>query len=187
MKRPFLFLGGIVHSPYFIFVRRWRLSDEELLTRLGLAELQREDDRDEDGDVPEYIWLWVTHDSEWTHVMDNWLYTLWHMEDKHERIARLAADHDVFTCMVGDADDSYAFEYHRDGRLVRKRVVEPDRWPDTVKLTMDFGQPLPSESSLLGGTDPEQLPRLLQIASSLGIETDPEERRFRSYSLPQWR
>lgn len=182
-RSTFLVFDGHVHTPYFIFVRhQGRLSDAELLARLGLTGFSRRrmpaGERNRLGRG-----LLMANDAEWTHVMDNWRYQLWSMQDIRQRITRLATEHDVFTCSVGEADDSYDFEYHQGGRLVRKREVVPDRWPSTVKLETEIGDPLPIEATLwkeAGVRD--ELWILLQIAASLGIETRPEHLSFRYYS-----
>lgn len=176
--------AGWVHAPYFIFVRqRGCLSDIELLARLGLRGPWRR------RELPRYWWfgqqpgILVANDAEWTHVMDNWLYRLWHMKDIRDRIARLGTECDVFTCSVGDADDSYDFEYRAQGRLVRKREVVPDRWPFTVMLETELGEPLPIEASLWTETgDRGDLELLMRMASSLGIETRADRLSFRYYS-----
>jgi hypothetical protein len=174
-------IHGYVHAPFFIFVRqRGALSDDELLARLKLVGYRSRDYIDQrDGWV---IGLWMTNDAEWTHIMDNSLYELYHMQGIREQLAELGAEYDVFTCFVGDADFTYSFEYYAHGKLVRQHVVDCEQ-PDTYVVAKDFGEPLPIEAHVEDEVD--DLARMLRIASSLGIETDPEKLRFRFLSTPE--
>lgn len=175
-------IRGYVHAPFLVFVRqRGVLSDGELLARLDLSDHRSRDTIDErDGWV---IGLWMTNDAEWTHVIDNWSYDLYNAPGMRERLARLGAEYDVFTCFVGDADFTYSFEYYAQGKLVRQYVVDCDQEPDTYAVAKDFGEPLPIEAQVADEVD--DLTRMLKIAASLGIEADPEKLRFRFLSTQE--
>jgi hypothetical protein len=162
-------LGRVAH---IIAVRQRDLSDEELLTRLGLVGIVRRDDYVQ-GDWDHHLdmgCVFVGNDSEWTHIHDNEGYTLENWAGLRARIVRLAVDFDVFECLVGDPDDYYYFELHRHGELVRKRVVDPYTSTGGV-VTVDVGEPLLIESEPDFGAGLDQLWR---VARSLGIDTDFE-------------
>lgn len=113
------------------------------------------------------------------HVADDWLYTLWHLATVNAAIPSLAKNHDVFTCSVGDADNSFDFEYFHDGNSVRKYVVEDSEYRRGL-VVEDFGSPLPSEAEAMNQPDP--LIAVLEIAHSLGINTLHDPTLIRAYT-----
>src|SRR5687768_2423805 len=100
-------IGGILHAPFFIFIEGGqRYSDKQLLELLDLRGYQP-------CEAPSIHSrsLAITEDARWTHIADDWFYTLWHSRTIRARIAELGQTHEIFTCSVGDSDHSFNFEY----------------------------------------------------------------------------
>lgn len=166
-----------LRSPYFIFIRcAGQYDDIELLHQLGIHGFVR------DSEPTGKLCVFVTEDKQWTHVADDWFYTLWHGRHtpaRFEGIQTLARKHDIFTCSVGDVDESFDFVYYSGGRLMREYVVED---PDFKggKVVQDMGPLLPNEEKSL--KEPDPLKRVLGIAQSLGIDTQHRRDQIRTYS-----
>jgi hypothetical protein len=94
----------------------------------------------------------------------------------------LAKRHDVFACSVGDSDHSYDFVYYHGGRLRRKYVVEDPHWHGG-SVAEDYGLPLPGESE--ANQVPDELTRVLFLASLLGIDLQHEGKSVRIYTKPR--
>jgi hypothetical protein len=115
-------------------------------------------------------------------LADNWHYMLWHKESTRNSIEGLATEFDVFTCSVGDSDDSFDFVYYREGKLLRRYVVtDPDYNGGSV--AEDIGESLPTESDILADSS-DQLAMVLSLAKSIGIKTDYREDELRVYVSP---
>ena len=165
---------GLLHSPYFIFVRcSGKYSDADLLHRFGLTKYTRTGKILGSGP-----YALISDDSTWTMLADDWRYTLWHMESTRPAIAKLARSFDTYACSVGDCDHSFDFLYHRDGRLVRKYVVED---PDFHggRVVENIGGTLPGESDAFKHEDETRI--VLSIATSLGIQVPCDESHVRIY------
>lgn len=170
-------INGTLHSPFFIFVRcAGQYDDLDLLGQLGLNGYSRAvkvPGRDDKSCV------YITSDAQWMHIGDNYFYALWHMPELKQQIKDLATKHDIFTCSVGDCDDSFNFAYYRDGQLVRKYVVSDPHW-NGGEVTEDFGPPLPGEEEAMQQKDP--LETILSIARSVGIDTRHTPEAVRIYT-----
>ena len=166
------FIDGKLYAPYFIFLRcAGRYSDADLLRWFGLTgyrPVKSTSRLGRDGVLAD--------DGLWTMLADDWYYTLWHMPTTRPTLAELAESCDVFACSVGDCDHSFDFVYYRDGRLVRRYVVED---PDFRggRVAENFGEPLPGEPTAFAETDEMRI--VPSIAASLGIRTDYGERDVR--------
>jgi len=67
-----LYIEGRLHAPYFIFIKcARRYSDAERLQKLGVDSYQKLEPQQRAKSC-----LYLTEDSEWAHLMDDWLYTL---------------------------------------------------------------------------------------------------------------
>lgn len=175
--KPLHITDGHIHAPYFIFIDGGTVySDGEVIELLGIkgfTATKRLDELDH--------FLHITDDGRWLHVVDDWLYTQWHSKTIRDRIAKLAAEHDIFTCSVGDSDHSFDFEYYSGGHLVRRYVVEDPNY-DGGSVTEDFGRPLPGESAALEHSD--ELSKVLAVAHSVGVEIDHRPSKIRSFTKP---
>lgn len=162
---PYWLPDGSLHAPYFVCIRRPELDDLALLDRLGVGGVEP---------VSAELELWdphlfVIHDRDWVQVADNWRYLLWHSRRFRARVDALAGSHELFTWWIGDADNSYGFSYHRDGRLVRERAGDDDR-RTPLRTTVDYGEPLSGEPQPWPDHADDIRPELLHgIAEALGI------------------
>ena len=168
--------GGSLYASYFIFIKcAGAYSDADMLLRFGLTDYQR---------VPAPLdfgpYVCLMEDSEWTHIADDWSYTLWHRPSTWETIAEIAKDHDVFACSIGDCDYSWQFVYYRHGRLLRKYVVDDPHYQKGGMLVEDFGIPLEGETEAKKQTD--ELGTVLTIAASLGIDVAHRTKEIRVYA-----
>jgi hypothetical protein len=174
MTHPFHF-PGILHSPYFIFMRcAGTYSDADLLHKFGLTNYTRT--RKVPGFGPYTL---IAHDGTWTMLADDWRYTLWHMESTRPAIATLAKSFETYACSVGDCDRSFDFIYYHEGRLVRKYVVtDPDFRGGRV--VENVGHALPGESDAFQHKYESRI--VLAIATSLGIQVPCDESQVRIYT-----
>jgi hypothetical protein len=167
--------GGYLHAPFFIFIRCvGAYSDAELLRRFGLAGYKRVPVPPDSGPH-----VCLTEDSQWTHIADDWCYTLWHDPCTRDTIAEMAKEHDVFAGSVGDCDHSWEFVYYRQGRLLRKHVVEDPHFRGGI-VVEEIGIPLEGEAGAMKRS--HELESLLAIATSLGIDVLHSTKEIRVYS-----
>jgi len=164
-----------IFAPFFIFIRcANQYDDRELLDRLGLQDYLP----DSDPRISQK-YLFIAEDPEWLHIGDDWHYTLWHTPEVHRGIDELAKQHDLFTCVVGDVDLSYAFAYYTHGHCVRHYVVDSPHYYDAI-VTTNWGTPLPSEADI--ACEPDEWCWLLALARSLGINTVHQRAAIRVYT-----
>jgi hypothetical protein len=175
---PFLRWGHL-HTPFMIYIRSYNsISDQDFLNLFRLQGYHKSSPP-----LPGLHWHVVfANDSEWTHIADDFRYTLWHSPQTTDVITELSQHYDVFRCSIGDIDDSFEFAYYRDGDLIRKFVFEHNVFKGTKIVTEDIG------AKLLG--EPETFENLKSVASdmqffptitqALGIVrvNDPLQNRF---------
>jgi hypothetical protein len=120
------------------------------------------------------------NDSEWTHIADDLGYTLWRGPKTSEAITELSKSYAVFRNSIGDIDDSFEFEYHQDGKLVRKFVFEHNVVTSTQIITVDTGPKLIGEPATLSDLKASAEKMFPTIIQALGIVrvTDPLQNRF---------
>jgi hypothetical protein len=176
---PFLQWGNL-HTPFMIYVRSYNtLSDQDFMKLLGLQSYRKTPPP-----LPEVGWHVVfANDSEWTHIADDFRYTLWHNPRTAEMIEELSQSFDIFQCSIGDIDDSFEFAYYREGKLVRKFVFEHNVFKGTKIVRNDVGAKLlrePKTFEDLKSATFENLGLFPTITKALGIErvTDPLQNRF---------
>jgi len=182
MARPdtYPWIEGRLHSPHFVFLRTVDIPIPRLLTLLGYA----------DAPACEFEFatpgLLFTRCSSWTHIVDDWLYTLWHRRDRLRVYEELSHEALLFTFAVGDTDESYEFAIYRDGTAVRRHVVISPNYSDRV-VQESVGDPLPLEDSWLYQSDGEEIG--FKLAESLGVELDQSARPLQCFSIPEpdWR
>lgn len=173
---PF-FKWGELHTPFMIYVRSHNtLSDEDFMELFGLQGYHRVSPP-----LP-FLGLHVViaNDSEWTHIADDFRYTLWHSPKTAEGIAKLSTSYDIFRNSIGDIDNSFEFEYHQHGKLVRKFIFEHDVVKRTETVTVDTGVPLLGEPATLSDLKASAEKMFPTITQPLGIVrvTDPLQNRF---------
>jgi hypothetical protein len=173
---PF-FKWGELHTPFMIYVRSHNtLSDEVFMELFGLQGYHRV--------FPPLPFLGrrvvFANDSEWTHIADDTGYTLWRSPKTSEVIAELSKNYDVFRNSIGDIDNSFEFEYHQAGKLIRKFVFEHDVFKGAETVTADTGVPLLGEPATLRDLKASAEKMFPTITQPLGIVrvTDPLQNRF---------
>jgi hypothetical protein len=120
---------------------------------------------------------------DWTVIADSWYYLLWHWTRPPLAIDALARDYELYVCFVGDSDMAYAFEYHKNGTLRRKHVVDSPKFDDQI-VTADFGEPLQAEADIWD-RDIDDAIRIQLLAESLGIPLLVCESQLRTYCIVQ--
>ena len=177
---------GHIHSPFFIFMRTGgQMRDEELLKLLGLDDFSTA--TSEIGQLQPH--LFITQDEHWTHLADDWCYSLWCkggyqlVQKLHEQIP----DIPIFACSVGEADWAFDFAYYDSGKLLRRYVVEDTGYSiKTRRVVEDFGTPLPKETPLSGVGNDDQV-YVLGLASGLGVNLIHDSNRIRCYAMSNWK
>ena len=169
-------------SPFFIFIKdNSKLNDKELLNKFDLNDYQLITDNNEkkiEGKNPNKRYLYITEDRNWKHLMDDWLYTLWHNKTIKLRIKALSNEFDIFCCSVGDCDDSFDFIYYQNGIETREYIVEDPDF-NGGQVAKDFGKAFEVEKIALAKED--QFEKVLSIARSLGINTNHNLSKIRCY------
>ncbi len=141
-------INGVFFAPYFIFIRdRGQLTNADLLRRLHLQHYQAHTTAEDATNTLCLRHLYLCKRPEWTHLMDDWLYTLWHDRILKEHLARLSEDFDIFTISIGDSDNSYEFVYWKKGVLRRHFFLGYPNYRD-AEILKDIGEPLASEKRL---------------------------------------
>ena len=173
---PFL-KWGFLHTPFMIYVRSYNtLSDEDFMSLFGLRDYQKISPP-----LP-FIGRHVVfaNDTEWTHIADDYRYTLYHSPQTVEAIEELSKSYDVFSCSTGDIDESFELEYYQNKNLVRKLVFKHDVVKNTQIVSVDTGTKLPGEPAALDGLKVSAEKMFPTITQTLGIVrvTDPLQNRF---------
>lgn len=161
-----------------IYVRSYnRLSDQDFLEIFGLQEYH-------EASLPLSFnskHVVFANDFEWTHIADDYYYTLWHNPRTIEAIIELSKSYDIFRNSVGDIDESFEFEYYQNGNLVRKFVFEHDVFKKTKMVSVDIGTKIfgePKTFSSLKNSAEEMFPTITQ---GLGIVRVPDPLKNRFY------
>ena len=173
---PFL-KWGFLHTPFMIFIRSYnKISDEDIMKTLGLQDYQKI----HPPVPPSYLHVVFASDTEWTHIADDYLYTLWYSPKTAEAIEKFSKSYDVFRCSIGDIDESFEFEYYQNGSLTRKLVFEHDAFKNSKMVIVDIGTKLPSEPENLSDLITSSERMFPNITQSLGIArvNDPSQNRF---------
>ena len=123
--------------------------------------------------------FFLTTKGNWIHIMDDWNYTLWFDSEFISRLTKLSSDFKIFTCSIGDSDNSFDFRLFRKGRITREYVVE-DPNHDGGHIAKNIGEPLDGEREALKKVDITD--RVLSIASNLGIDIVHETNKITAFS-----
>lgn len=167
-------------SPYFIFIKEgYKISDETILKNLGLSGYELVTENNErSNEIRNKRYLFLTEDKNWTYLMDDWFYTLWHNKEIRNRIKSLSKEFEIFTCSVGDCDDSFDFTYFKQGEIIRQYVVEDPKYKGG-EVVKNFGIPFPVENTALRNKD--LYTKVMTIAESFGIKMNHEKEKVRIY------
>ncbi len=167
-------------SPYFIFIKEGgKMSDKEILEHLGLNDYKIvADEKERIKEVLYKRYLFLTEDNYWTYLMDDWYYTMWHNEEIKNRIKLLSENFEIFTCSVGDCDDSFDFAYFKQGEIIRQYVVKDPKFKGG-EVVKDIGNPFPIEKVALRKNDLYE--KVMTIAESFGIKMNHEKEKVRIY------
>ncbi len=164
-------------SPYMIFINGgYWMSDAEIMEKFGLEGYELI--TYEKGREIKRKAIFITEDDEWTHVMDDLSYHLWHNKELRKRLQALSKDFDIFICSVGDCDDSFDFTYYRNGEIIREYVVEDPHFKGG-EVVKDLGEPFPIETEALKEKD--IYVKVTTIAKSLGINLHHTKEKVRVY------
>ena len=170
------------YTPYFIFIKdNSNLNDEELLKKIELEDYELVTDKSElhaSGNKINKRYLYITEDEKWKHLMDDWLYTLWHDKNVKTRIKNLSKEFEIFCCSIGDCNDSFDFVHYQNGKENREYVVVDPNF-NGGQITKEFGRPFEIENIALSKKG--QLEKVLLIAQSLGINTNHRLDKVRCY------
>lgn len=99
-------------APFYIFIKYgYELTDAELLTKLGLETYFLIDEQERQNRIIGKRYLFLTEVNNWTHLLDDWFYALWHNKQIRSRLLKLSNDFEIFTFRIPDVDDSYEFTY----------------------------------------------------------------------------
>lgn len=172
-------------SPYSIFIKEGpKLSDNKIMVALGLEDYKIVSDEKERNNIAlnkRYIYL--TEDEHWTYVMDDLSYTLWYSKEIRKRILLLSNIFEIFSCSIGDIDDSFDFTYFKHGEIIREYVVEDPKF-NGGEVVKNVGLPFPIEDIALKKTD--TLEKVCTIAASFGIKMNQELAQVRVYARHEY-
>ena len=162
-------------------------SDAELLKHLGISgysSIPFEDSPVQLADGDRFVQ--IANDGRWVHISDDDYYTLWCNEkygsgNLRDRIVKLARLHNIFTRVLGDADDSFEFEYYEGSKLRRRYEFIDPTWQPEDCVAIDFGETLPGEEDLSEEVD--MFEKVTRIEDALGI-ADLGKLSIRTYTKP---
>ena len=172
-------INKLPHSPYFICIKGLNhKNDEELLELLGLHKCK---EIEIPKDFEDENCIYISNDTSWIHIMDNYYYTFWQSDALSVRIEELGEKYEIFTFSVGDSDLSFDFKYFKNGTKIREYIVTSPNYNDEV-IEVNNGTPLFGETEGLKKKD--QFDRIIYIADSLGIILPEKEEEIRCYKIP---
>ena len=169
---------GYLATPFMIYVRSYNvISDQEFMEIFGLKNYQKRAISDSKLFDSHVIF---TNDFEWTHIADDLGYTLWHSPRTSEVIAELGKSYDIFRNSIGDIDDSFEFEYYRNGKLARKFDYEHNVFKGTRSITAEVGSKIIAEPNTFEELHTAAEKMFPEITKALGIVrvTDPTQLRY---------
>ncbi|MDU9047261.1 MAG: hypothetical protein Q3M30_00310 [Candidatus Electrothrix sp. Rat3] len=176
MNRP-LIIDDRLHAPYFTFIKEeGKLSVTKLLQTLEIEGYKS----------TEYVedfnhYFFIVRDGKWTHIIDDWYYTLWHSKPFLSNIRKLASNYEIFSFMIGDSDNSFEIEYHRGGQMMRHFIFDQSPFGNG-EVKEDLGKKFEIESKIKIGDDP--LNHLWSIADSLGINSNHKQDEIDIFTKP---
>ncbi len=161
-----LLRNGTFIAPFYVFIKSPESHTSGILNALKLSEWELFDGPVGQSFHKDYRHFYMARSNDWLHIMDDGYYTLWNDPTFKERIPKLSRHFPIFTCWVGDTEDSFGFQLFLKEKLKREYIVED---PDFNKiLTARYqGKPLTIERKALKQKDTED--KVLAMAKGLGI------------------
>ncbi|SEQ34780.1 hypothetical protein [Neolewinella agarilytica] len=160
------------------------LPDEAVLEQCGLLNVQK------NGNESTILnTVFICRNNEWSIIIDNWGYTLYHFmmhQRRHNKLAQIdsfGGENEMFQGVFGDSDESFSFYYFKNGQNLRTLEVS-DPYYKGPELSADQGAPLPGEPEYFNLH--KDIITIVNIAYELGIqfpENLDEYREYR-YDLP---
>ena len=190
-KQDYPIIAGVLHAPYFIFLRGAVLpTDDEVLDLLARPPTPWWRGRAQPRTVkrlpvPDHLplreeYVYVGEQAGWYMIADDWAYNLWHREDRPRLLERLAARWEVFALCLPDVDESHEFVHLVGGRRVRERRVDSPHYTDRV-VALNFGTPFPCETEALYGRDAEEI--VWTVAGAVGVPREHNRSTLRRYGI----
>jgi len=172
-------LNQIYCYSFLIFIKGGiRLSDIEILSRLGLEDYGLVTDKEErNKGIPTKRYLLLTEDSNWTHLIDESPLGIWFSAEIEDRIKKLSKDFEIFTCLV--LDYGIEFSYLKAGGYSRKYEFDIEKKVGN-KVVANIGIPFPIERVALSKED--DCAKIITMMESFGIEIGQENKHFRVYT-----
>jgi hypothetical protein len=174
-----------IFAPYYIFIKKTDpKSDLELIKLLGLEGYVYNSRKSDFNEEHFTSVLHITECANWFHIIDNWFYNMWHAHQNAKNnnnvdfIAEVGKQYDLFTCMVGDSDDTIQYIYYKAGKLLRKYIYE-EHIDGSVRKEESHGEILPGEKQ--AETIKENHHFALNIATALGINLKHKPTETRCY------
>lgn len=170
-------------SLFYVFINKKEeaLSDEEVLSKLGLNQFQFKDSLFNIGDA---IWdyeslIYITECKSWMHIIDGSFGELWNFSEMYpNHIQELGKKYELYACMAGDTTEDLIFYYYKDGSLNRKHIYEEDLGGKIIHEEYE-GYKLMGENFTGNPLD-----FILNLAISLGIDINHDPKKIRCYSHP---
>ena len=155
-------------SPYFIFIKQgFKMSDDKILETLKLDNYRLITTTIEQSyKNPDKCYLFLAEDNQWTHLMDDWSYSLWFNKKIEGQLKFLSKHHEIFSFSIGDIDDSYGFKYFNNGEIIREFTLN-DVKSNGVEIIKDLGKPFDIEKTALKMKNPYK--KLRKFAQHFGI------------------
>jgi len=144
------------------------MSDKEILNNLGLRDYKIViDEKEKNSKVISKRYLFLTEDSNWTHLMDGWLCGVWFEDQIYKRIKELSSKFEIFCC--GVQDYGFDFYYLKESKIIRHYEFDIEK-TGSNRIVKDIGRPFPIEKEALDKEDDYE--KIITIAKSLGINLE---------------
>ncbi len=175
----YFIVDNTFNSPYFIFIQSDKNDKSIIFEILKLNEWNEDKSEDFEKHLnSDNRHCYTTYINGWTNIMDDWNYTLWFDPEIIPRLKELSKKFKVFTCSIGDSDESFDFRLFDKGEIVREYVVEDPNY-NGGHVTKNFGTPIQGEQEALKKTDITD--KVLSIARILGIKITHKREEITAY------
>lgn len=114
-------------------------------------------------------------------ILDNWFYSLFHINCHYPIIDNLGISNDMFQFVVGDSDHSFGFKKFVDGKIIRNYQVSNLSYrKGDLKIETNIGIPLPGESKFLSYDD--EYDKTVNIAFEEGMILPSDITQIKRYT-----
>lgn len=104
-----LLRNGTFIAPFYVFIKSPESHTSGILSALKLSEWECFDGPVGQSFDRDNRHFYLARSKDWLHIMDDGYYTLWNDQTFRERIPALSRHFPIFTCWVGDTEDSFGF------------------------------------------------------------------------------